>query len=58
VAHMAQALERLQNEARKTEAMPSNVTFITGPSNTADIELVRVVGVHGPVNAAVMLVEG
>lgn len=58
VAHMAQALERLQNEARKTEAMPSNVTFITGPSNTADIELVRVMGVHGPVNAAVMLVEG
>ena len=57
VPRMAQAMKILQDEARAMGETPSNVTFITGPSNTADIELVRVVGVHGPINTAVVLVE-
>ncbi len=37
--------------------LPSTMTFITGPSTTSDIELVRVIGVHGPMNTAVVIVD-
>jgi L-lactate dehydrogenase complex protein LldG len=37
--------------------LPSLVTFATGPSRTADIEKTLVVGVHGPREVYVFLVE-
>lgn len=55
--YMTQLMDDWEEKAAAGEKMPSNYTFITGPSNTADIELVRVVGVHGPIHASVILIE-
>lgn len=40
-----------------TNALPSLITFATGPSRTADIEKTLVTGVHGPKEVYLFLVE-
>ncbi|MBS0265441.1 MAG: lactate utilization protein C [Planctomycetes bacterium] len=41
----------------RRENLPSNVSLVTGPSKTGDIELKLTTGVHGPGNVNVVIVE-
>ncbi|MFO1429214.1 MAG: lactate utilization protein [Candidatus Competibacteraceae bacterium] len=42
---------------RWQDGMPTNVLLISGPSKTADIELVLTFGVHGPKELIVLIVD-
>lgn len=62
IAHSSQlvfdikdALQLLKD--RYGTELPSQITFATGPSRTADIEKTLVVGVHGPKEVYVFFVE-
>ena len=48
-------LRRLEH--KRSGDMGSNLTFITGPSRTADIEMTIVQGVHGPKAVHMVLIE-
>jgi len=51
---LGQALAELHNES--AEVSPT-ITFVTGPSRTADIELTLAIGVHGPQELYVIVDE-
>lgn len=54
---IAQVAKVLHQKAEQGERMPSCINIISGPSATADIELVKVVGVHGPIKVVYLLID-
>ncbi|PJG83018.1 LutC/YkgG family protein [Caviibacterium pharyngocola] len=54
---VAQLASILHKKAQAGERMPSCINIISGPSSTADIELVKVVGVHGPTTKVYIVID-
>lgn len=54
---VAQLANILDAKAKQGERMPSCINIISGPSATADIELIKVVGVHGPVSKVYLVID-
>lgn len=57
VPRLTQAARFFHQQNQSGTDISSCISFVTGPSNSADIEMNLIVGVHGPVDVAYILVE-
>ena len=54
---MRQAIDRYDEALKQGKLKTSNINFISGPSNSGDIEMVLIVGVHGPLDMTYVVIE-
>lgn len=57
VPRITQATDHYAQKIKKGEKMGSALNFISGPSNSGDIEMVLVEGVHGPLRVSYIVIE-
>jgi L-lactate dehydrogenase complex protein LldG len=57
VEDLGEALRRCSPASAGSD-LPSNLVWVSGPSRSADLELVLTVGVHGPGSVDVIVVDG
>lgn len=54
---LTDAMPKIRKQSKQIGKFPSCIQFISGPSNSADIEMNLVIGVHGPLHVAYVVVE-
>jgi len=57
-ASLAEVIELLGNEGMRAANSYRSANFITGPSRTSDVELTLSIGVHGPKELYVIIIDG
>ncbi|MER2076568.1 LutC/YkgG family protein [Psychrobacillus psychrotolerans] len=57
IPRLQESMTMLSERIKQGQPIPTCINFITGPSNSADIESYLVVGVHGPLRTIYVIID-